>query len=315
MSQHTPNIPLLVVDDDPDMLTYIDGILPQQDYTLFFARNGKEALDMLEEQHFGIVMADINMPGMDGISLCRHIRNKDYAKYVYVLLISSHTEEENIASGIRAGADDFLAKPFGSIDLLAKLHLASRTLRLHKELNSAQQSLVEQSLIDPLTHISNRRYFMKQLRHNISRAERYGHPLSVVLCNIDGMSVVNARHGSNAGDIILQQLAQILQELIREEIDIVSRIDGDEFALLLPETKTAHAMLVAQRIRAAVAENDFAVIGEKIPVTARLGVAGIDCVDAQKHSPDSIITYAKYFLNQAKKCGGNTTAGLNISSE
>lgn len=315
MSQNTHNIPLLVVDDDPDILTYINEILPQQNYTLFFARNGKEALEMLEEQYFGIVMTDVNMPEMDGISLCRHIRNKDYADYVYVLLLSAHNAEEEIASGIRAGADDFLAKPFGSIDLLAKLHLASRTLKLHHDLNVAKQGLVEQSLLDPLTHVSNRRHFMKQLRHNIFRAERYGHALTVVLCNIDNMTAINAQYGTNTGDVVLQQLAQSLQERVRAEIDMVSRIDGDEFALLLPETKTAHAMTVAQRIREAIAETSFAVLGKKISITARLGVAGVDCVAAQTHNPDAVIAYAKYFLDQGKNCGGNTTAGLDISSE
>lgn len=315
MSQNIHNIPLLVVDDDPDILTYIDGILPQNDYTLFFARNGREALAMLEEQHFGIVMADVNMPEMDGISLCRHIRNKDYADYVHVLLLSTRSEEEEIASGIRAGADDFLAKPFGSIDLLAKLHLASRTLKLHRELSSTKQALVEQSLLDPLTHVSNRRHFMKQLRHDVFRAERYSHPLTVVLCNIDNMTAINAQYGNNTGDVVLQQLAQSLQERVRAEIDMVSRIGGDEFALLLPETKTAHAMTVAQRIREAVAESNFEILGEKVAITARLGVAGVDRVDSDNHNPDAIIAYAKYFLDQGKSCGGNTTAGLDISSE
>lgn len=315
MSQTSHNIPLLVVDDDPDILTYIDNILPQRDYTLFFARNGKEALVMLEEQHFGIIMADIGIPEMDGISLCRHIRSNDYTNYIYMLLISARSEEEEIASGIRAGADDFLAKPFGNIDLLAKLHLASRTLRLYEELNTAKQALVEQSLLDPLTHVSNRRHFMKQLRHDVFRAERYRHPLSVVLCNIDNMTSINDQYGNNTGDVILQQLAQNLQERVRAEIDTISRIDGDEFALLLPETKTAHAMTVAQRIRSAVAESNFEVLGQKISITARLGVAGVDRVDSETHNPDAIISYAKYFLGQGKSCGGNTTAGLDISSE
>lgn len=315
MSQNTNNIPLLVVDDDPDILTYINGILPQQDYTLFVARNGKEALAMLEEQHFGIVMTDINMPDIDSISLCQHIRNKNYDNYVSILLTSVNPDEEEIASSIRSGADGFVAKPFRKTGLLTKLHLASRTLKLHAELSDTKKSLVEQSLLDPLTHVSNRRHFMKQLRHDVFRAERYSHPLSVVLCNIDNMTALNAQYGNNTGDVILQQLAQSLQERVRAEIDMVSRIGGDEFALLLPETKTAHAMTVAQRIREAVEESSFEVLGEKISITARLAVAGIDRVDSEDHNPDAIISYGKYFLDQGKNCGGNTTAGLNLSSE
>lgn len=311
---NTNQISLLVVDDDPDVLTYIDGILPE-DYTLFFARNGREAMNMLEEQHFGIVVADVHMPEMDGISLCRNIRNNDYPDYVYLLLASTSAAEEDVAAGIRAGADDYLYKPFNQIELLAKLHIASRNLALHSDLQQTRKTLVDQSLYDPLTHVYNRRHLLKQLHHDVHRAERYGHSLSVVLCNIDHMSEINAQHGHNVGDAVLQQLAQSLQERVRENIDSVARIGGDEFALLLPETKTQHAMTVAQRIREAIDHARFAALGESIKLTVRLGVAGVDRVDSDKHSPDTLISHGKYFLDQGKKCGGNTTAGVDISSE
>ena len=315
MSSNTHNIPLLLVNDDPDALSTINAMLPQNEYTLFSAANGEQALTMLEEQHFDIIIADLNTPGMGGASLCQKVRSLDTGKAIHILLLAAHKKDPRIALAKQADADDFLVLPFEQSDLLTRLHIAARCLTLHAELDLAKQHLVEQSLLDPLTHISNRRHFMKQLRHDVFRAERYKHPLTVVLCNIDNMTAINAQYGNNTGDVILQQLAQSLQERVRAEIDMVSRIGGDEFALLLPETRTAHAMLVAQRIREAVAESSFDVLGEAINITARLGVAGVDHVDSETHNPDAIIAYAKYFLDQGKSCGGNTTAGIDLSKE
>ena len=315
MSVNTHNIPLLFVNDSPDALSAINAMLPQRDYTLFSAASGEKALAMLEEQCFSIIIADLNMPGMDGASLCQKIRSLDSGEAIHILLLAANKADPKIAVGMQAGADDFLILPFGQNDLLTRLHIARRCLKLHAELNVVKQSLVEQSLLDPLTHISNRRHFMKQLRHDVFRAERYKHPLTVILCNIDNMTAINAQYGNNTGDVILQQLAQSLQERVRAEIDMVSRIGGDEFALLLPETKTAHAMTVAQRIREAVAESSFEVLGEAVDITVRLGVAGVDRVDSETHNPDAVIAYAKYFLDQGKNWGGNTTAGIDLSKE
>lgn len=315
MSSNTHNISLLVVNDDPNALSAINTMLPQSDYTLFSAENGQQALAMLAEQRFSIIIADLNMPDMDGAALCQQIRSGDDDNAAYVLLIADHKTDPKIADGMRAGADDFLIQPFDHSDLLTRLHTATRCLKLQADLHSVKQSLVEQSLLDPLTHVNNRRHFMKQLRHDVFRAERYGHPLTVVLCNVDNMTAINAQYGNNTGDVILQQIAQSLQERVRAEIDMVSRIGGDEFALLLPETKTAHAMTVAHRIREAVADSSFEVLGESIDITARLGVAGVDRVDSETHNPDAIIAYAKYFIDQGKNCGGNTTAGIDLSKE
>lgn len=314
MSQNTHTIPLLVVDRDPQLQKALDSMLPE-DYTLFFANSSRKALQMLENQHFGVVITHANAPDIEGHSLCWHIRRKSQNEHTHVLLIAEHGDEEAMTSGIRAGADDYMYKPLDAIDVLARLHIASRQLALNHIVQENKNAVVKHSLYDSLTHVHNRRYFIKQLQQDLQRAERYKHALSVVICNVDQLNHINSQYGHSIGDAVLQSIASNLEAMVRENVDVVGRTDGDEFALLLPETETHHAMAVAHRIREGVAAAPLDVLNTTLPVTVRLGVAGINKVDTEKHTPDSVMGYAKYFVDQGRKCGGNTTSGVDISSE
>lgn len=305
---------LLVVDDDPDIINYIDNILPPEDYLVHSTDSAQAALDMLEQQHFNIVITAANLSEMDGIELCHQIRQQQHNPYNYLLLTVEKDAEEAVGSGIHAGADDYLFKPLSTIPLLAKLHIARQQLQLRRQIGELQRNIAEKSSYDTLTHCHNRNHFIKTLQNEVLRAERYKRSMGVAICNIDGISQVNAQMGNSAGDELIRQVAARLTEVIRN-VDFIARMDGDEFALIMPETRTSESMLVAQRLRESIAEAVFDLNGQECWATVRVGVAGLNKVDSERHTPDAILAYAKYFIDRGKAGGGNRTNGLDISTE
>ena len=178
-----------------------------------------------------------------------------------------------------------------------RVAVAIENAQLHKETKLL-------TITDDLTGISNYRHFQEQLRSELRRADRYHRPLSLIILDIDDFKKYNDSYGHWAGNLALKCLAILLEENVREKIDIVARYGGEEFCLILPETDKGAAMEVAERIRHSVEENDFDKeemgIGSKLTVS--LGVATYP--DDTKESED-LVMKADVALYQAKEAGRN----------
>jgi diguanylate cyclase (GGDEF)-like protein len=250
---------------------------------------------------------------MDGYELCRALRARGGATYVYVLLIAGGRRRDRVLRGLAAGADATLPRPVDPAELSACIGAARRIVDLERSLRLTNEEVRALSIRDPLTGVFNRVYLMERLPQEFKRSRRYGHALSLIMCDIDHFKNVNDRHGHRAGDEVLRDFAGRLSGSIRSDIDWMARYGGEEFLIVLPETDHPSACIVAERLRRLVAEVPFGLGGEKFRITASFGVAGYrPGTQNDRVGFDRLMEQADEFLYQAKREGRNTVRGAAV---
>jgi len=305
MAQASNSYPILVVEDDPTYRELLQRNLQREGYQVAVAENGVEALRVLDEQFYPIVIADWMMPEMGGQELCLAIRGREYQGYIFIMILSALGSTEDIIHGLKAGADEYLAKPFNPAEFIARLNTGKRVLGLERSLKSANEKIQFLSITDPLTQIYNRGYITQRFPEEMERARRYNRPLSVVMCDIDRFKLINDTHGHQAGDQVLVRFAACLKELMRPKVDWLVRYGGEEFLVFLPETITAGATQMAERARQAVEEMVIEVEGKPVKITDSFGVAGFDNTPSEGTDAEFLINHADRLLYEAKNAGRN----------
>ena len=290
---------ILVVEDDLFAQTILKDALERLGYSVVLAGNGCVALEICQQEHFSIIITDWVMPEMDGIELCRAIRAMPTEQYVFILLLTSLDKKDELIAGLDAGADEYLVKPFHDVELAARLKAARRILDL-------EASLKKLAMNDQLTGAYNRRYLDKQLSKEIQRSWRYGHPLSIIICDLDHFKAVNDCYGHQAGDQVLKEFVVRINRSIRNENDWTARYGGEEFVIVLPETPPAGCLIVAERIRNLLAESPVTIQGEAVAVTVSFGAITIENTSLMEEmTMDAILAKADECLYRAKKTGRN----------
>jgi len=302
----TDRVKTLVVEDDLFAGTILKDALERLDYDVTVAANGLEALELCASQHFPIIITDWVMPEMDGIELCRALRAKPSEQYVFILLLTSLDKKDQLITGLDAGADEYLVKPFHEVELAARLKAARRILDLESSLKNLAQH-------DQLTGAYNRGYLDKYLAKEIQRSWRYQHPLSIVMCDIDHFKLVNDTHGHQAGDQVLKDFVSQISRSIRNENDWVARYGGEEFVLVLPETPPAGCVIVAERIRKLIESTSVSVLTGSISVTVSFGALTIENTSLMEEmSMAVILAKADECLYRAKETGRNRVVAVQF---
>ncbi len=285
---------VVVVDDDRIMLRLISTWLTQSGYDVATAADGREALRVIEHFQPSIVLTDWNMPHLSGLDLCREIRDKHPTPYVYMLVVTSREDREDVIQAVDAGADDFLVKPIKEDELLARVSQAQAALRRFRQ-------FVEIAETDPLTGAVNRRKLDEYCVREIAAASRNGSPLSCVLFDLDFFKHLNDSFGHAVGDNALRHFAQVLRQYTREE-DCICRYGGDEFCVLLPEYTQEVACEFAERVRMAFSNSSLPLGDRLAQFSATAGVAEWrqDIV-----APRQLIDLADEALLAAKRSGRN----------
>jgi len=231
---------ILLVDDDPFILEMLKGAMTALGHAFDTAMDGEAAKDKLREGEFTMVLTDLTMPRCDGMQLLKHI--KDGYPGIEVIVITGHAEHYGYTDVIRAGASDFITKPFGMDELEAKVSRVIREQTLIRKLEHL-------SMCDMLTDLYNRRCFEMKLHEEVPRAHRQGYPVFLALLDVDRFKEYNDQHGHPAGDRVLQDIGRILVQCTRENVDWCFRFGGDEFAIIIPYATAAQVGQVADRIR------------------------------------------------------------------
>jgi two-component system, cell cycle response regulator len=300
------NFPILVVDDDVVSRTVVEKYLRKAGMNVATAANGRQALALFDDLFFPIVVTDWMMPEIDGPHLCRLIREKKTEGYVFIILITARDSKTDIVSGLQAGADDYLTKPIHPAELVARINTGIRILSLEQSLKKANEEIRLLSITDPLTGCFNRGHLNERLPQEVSRAQRYGRPLSIILADIDHFKQVNDRYGHQVGDEVLKFFAECLKSQIRKKIDWVVRYGGEEFLIILPETGSPGSCSLAERLRQTVEMRAIEVGGTTLKITASFGGACCSCSEGDPtFSPDQLINQADEQLYRSKNEGRN----------
>jgi len=258
---------ILLIDDDPAMLRLMSHWLQEAGYTVQLACDGEVALGMMAVDCPHFVITDWDMPRMDGLEVCRRIRQQKLPHYVYTVLVTGKSRPEEIVQGLEAGADDYVVKPVHRVELLARVHAGGRLLEL-------ESRLAELARTDPLTGVPTQRVFYEAAEKEVERVRRYRLPLSCVMLDVDFFKRINDTYGHTVGDQALRGVARLLSESCRAT-DSLCRYGGEEFCILLPETNEQDAALWADRVRRALAATVFKADGQPVRVTASFGVASL----------------------------------------
>ncbi|MFV9504133.1 MAG: GGDEF domain-containing protein [Oscillochloridaceae bacterium umkhey_bin13] len=295
---------ILIADDDSVTQLLLRRALQQAGFEPVLCADGQAAWERLQAEFFPILIADWMMPGLDGPSLIRQVRQGSFPGYVYTILLTSRQAFDDRLDGLEAGADDFLTKPVDLRELRARLAVAERILQLETRLREANTRLAYQATHDRLTDLFNRPAITDYAESELARARRANRSLSLLLIDLDHFKAINDQYGHQAGDAALCHAVQRILVSVRP-YDWVGRWGGEEFLVVLPDTDVAQAQLVAERIRLHVATTPLELAsGATIRMTISGGIA--TATPADTLNLDALFLLADHALYQAKGAGRNS---------
>lgn len=290
---------VLVIDDDPTSSRTVAQFLEQLGMHVDVAHSWGVALKKYQAMEPDLVLMDAVMPDMDGFKLTHHIRARYRDRYVPIVFLTGLDDMDARERGVMAGADDFLSKPVDPMTLRVRVRAMMRIRKLTAALEDKGRELEDLATRDQLSGVLNRRRFDEELNSEFSRARRYNHALSILICDIDHFKEINDTLGHSAGDEVIAFLGSLLSELKRDS-DLAFRYGGEEFALLAPETSARNAAALAERIRSSFKERSAQTSAGSRSIS--IGVSGIEVLSAKANN-ELLFRTADIALYRAKSSG------------
>jgi two-component system cell cycle response regulator len=264
--------------------------------------NPQEALFRAAEQPYDLIIVSLGLSNYDGLRLCSQLRSLERTRALPILTIADLEDRPKILRGLDLGVNDYLVRPIDRNELIARVRTQVRRKRYAESLRNNVEQAIEMAVVDALTGLNNRRYFDMNLASLLDQAAQEAKPLSLLVLDIDFFKKVNDTYGHDAGDEILRALAGRIRRAVRS-VDLVCRLGGEEFVIVMPETSIDVASRVAERVRRAVEAEPFNVKEGQVavPVTISIGIAdrGSDA------NPDFIYKSADKALYESKASGRN----------
>jgi len=287
---------ILIVDDMPPNVKVLTAWLGSEHYVVSTAANGFEALAKIEAEAPDIVLLDAMMPGLDGFETCRRIKDDPAMAHIPVIMVTALSEVDDLVRGFDAGADDFLIHPVDGRALIARVRSQLRRKRNNER-------VLEEALVDPLTGAFNRRYFDAHAPRLAARCRAARKSLAVLMVDVDTLKQVNDTHGHAAGDRVLKEVVNRAKFALRP-LDLVARMGGDEFAIVMPETNLAAAIQIAERLCSRIGEAPI----EGVAVTVSIGAAASR--PDEEEALDTTLQRADAALYEAKRAAGNRVSAV-----
>jgi diguanylate cyclase (GGDEF)-like protein len=294
---YAPRPNLLIVDDQPIQIQALYRVF-QDDCEVFMATDGEQALAHCRRTPPDLVLLDVIMPGMDGLAVCRALKQERATADVPVLFVTAQTDALDQALALEAGGVDFISKPVNPAVVRARV-------RTHLTLKAQADLLRNMAYLDGLTGIANRRAFDERLRSEWRRAQREGIPLAALLLDVDHFKRYNDRHGHQEGDACLRAIADTLSTVPCRGHDLIARYGGEEFVCLLPGCALDGAIKKAECFLTAI--DDLAIPHDDSPVsdhvTVSIGAAVV--MPDPDGVPSTLLQSADAQLYRAKAAGRN----------
>lgn len=290
---------ILIIDDSESILFLLESILSLH-FDVVLADRANKALKMINKSYDTIIL-DLMMPEMSGIEFLRSFRKKSNFTYIPVIVLTAkHNTEEDIAKLFDLGANDYVNKPFLSAELIARVKTHSKIKLLTEDLLTANEKLKYSATHDELTNVFNRTAILDFLENEMLRIKRTKKKLSVIMFDIDYFKEINDKYGHQTGDQVLIDIIIVIKDTVRE-IDLIGRYGGDEFLIILQETKIDKAKEIAERIHKQINKKNFKARKNEIPVTISIGLSE----HFAKENVDKLVERVDNALYDAKNAGRN----------
>ncbi|MBA2686392.1 MAG: diguanylate cyclase [Gemmatimonadaceae bacterium] len=315
-TEEQPKPLILIVDDHPDNIEVLKVRLEALGYRTITASDGETALKLVAKQPPDLILLDVMMPRMDGNEVARRIKGDGSLPYIPIIMQTALDTTQSKVTGLDSGADDYITKPINYPELQARMTAALRMKRVqdelaaknaelagvNNELAGKNEQLAEMAVTDALTGVFNRRHLDETLDYMFEHSTRLYEPLTLLMFDIDHFKRVNDTHGHQAGDVVLEQFAQLLKHVARD-IDRIGRYGGEEFMVLLPGTVADAGVTFANRARQEVEAHRFEYGDGSLECTISVGVAGWP--NPRIHTRQLLVKAADDALYVAKSTGRN----------
>jgi two-component system cell cycle response regulator len=301
---------VLLIEDSPTQAQYVRLLLEDAGYRVTFAETGQKGIEIAEAAQPDVVLLDVVLPDLDGFSVCHQIRQRSRLYIPILMLTEKRTDMEDKVGGLTVGADEYLSKSADDRELLARVASLLRIRQVIEDIYNrmengehSYQTLRQPALTDRLTGLYNKHYFAEDLHRQFALARRYLNPLGCIMMDIDLLRDLNTRYGEPTGDWILQGVASLMKQNVRE-VDMIARYGGEEFVILLPMVDIDGAAALAERLRIVVEQHlwENSSFG-KLHITVSLGVAAIPMQGIE--TAERLVACADKALHRAKANGRN----------
>lgn len=322
-------IDILIVDDRPENLLVLESILYNMECNIIKATSGNEALSLMFDYNFALVLLDVQMPEMDGFEIAELMRSNSRTRFTPIIFVTAISKEKTcIFKGYEVGAVDYLFKPIEPVILQSKvkffieLYNQNKIIEQQKtlleikikelsELKAANFNLENLSYTDGLTGISNRRNFDSYIEMSWNNCLNASKPLSLIIMDIDYFKLYNDNYGHIKGDDCLKAVAKELTKSAKRTLDLSARYGGEEFVIILPETHKDGAEIIAEEIRKNIINLDIPHESSPISKNVTLSLGVTTMVPNNQHTISEFINDADKALYEAKSLGRNRTCFMD----
>jgi two-component system cell cycle response regulator len=297
---------ILLVDNRPRSFERIFDALSTNHHVLI-EKDPQETLFRATDGDYDLAIVSLELDNFDGLRLCSQLRSLERTRQMPILAVADPDDKARILRSLDLGVNDYLVQPIDVNELNARVRTQLRRKRYADALRDNVQASIEMAVVDPLTGLNNRRYLENHLGTLLDRASGRGRALSLMMLDIDHFKAVNDSFGHDAGDEVLKAVALRARRVVRAA-DLMCRIGGEEFVIVMPETPLEIAQRIAERVRISIESEPFAIGAGRAPIRVTISIGLAD--RGRDANPDFLLKRADRALYQSKHAGRNrvTTA-------
>ncbi len=281
------DLDLLLIGDDSKSLTDLSRQLIKSGHRVGICCSSESALQYVIENKPQMVIINGGMESIGELALCKLLRTSNFGKNLYLIMCTANDNEDAQIAAFDAGIDDYIINPVSLRVLLVRIRAGHRTVVLQQELEKESRDIQHYTVelaaanrrlrilanTDILTSLPNRRYALERLEQEWAATQRHKRPISVLMLDLDHFKLVNDNFGHDVGDLILCHAAKLMKVASRAN-DIVCRLGGEEFLIIAPNTSGETALLLGERIRSVIEQNQHQKLAQHQTMTVSIGIAG-----------------------------------------
>ncbi len=294
---------ILLLEDEGGDKNFIEQTMAAHSVQVENVGTISDATSLARTGYYDVVLASLNLANEDALKLCAHMRSDEATRHIPIIFLGAEPDMPKIAKGLDLGGNDYLLRPLDANELTARTRTQLRHKKHYDYLRKNYENSLTLSLVDPLTGAFNRRYVEAHLPRMLDRSRQANKELAVLMVDIDHFKKVNDTHGHAVGDMVLKTVVERLQNAVRPS-DLVARLGGEEFLVIMPETPLAMAQMVAERLLKKISGSPVVWEGQAEPLAITVSI-GCAATTGNSDTQAALLERADSALYKAKNQGRN----------